>query len=256
MTAIQIADSSSPRLIHHPHRGHDDVPPRTDHRRGPRQAWEEADTELFAAFRMLSEGHPHREALRNRLVERYLWLAGRLASRFRDRGEPVDDLTQVATIGLIKSVDRFDPQFDVQFTTFAIPTILGEIKRHFRDHTWAIRVPRPLQELHQQLNTATAELSQCIGRSPTVIELAAHLGVTDEGIFEATDLIKVEDRESLKPLLEGLPSRERKILLLRFFGNMTQCQIAEELGISQMHVSRLLSGTLQRLRDQLLTKRA
>jgi RNA polymerase sigma-B factor len=177
----------------------------------------------------------------------------------------------------------------VQFTTFAIPTILGEIKRHFRDHTWAIRVPRPLQELHQQLNTAIAELSQCIGRSPTVIELAAHLGVTDEGIFEAieagnaysalsldasaqfdeyrptivdrlgdddADLIKVEDRESLKPLLEGLPSRERKILLLRFFGNMTQCQIAEELGISQMHVSRLLSGTLQRLRDQLLTKRA
>jgi RNA polymerase sigma-B factor len=285
MTARQIAGSSSPRRVHHLRSEHVDVPPDTDHRRGPEER--EAVTELFAALRMLPAGHPHREELRNRLVERYLPLAGQLASRFRDRGQPLEDLTQVATIGLIQSVERFDPQYGAQFSTFAIPTIVGELKRHFRDHSWAIHVPRSLQELRQRLNAATAELSQRSGRSPTVTELAAHLEVTDEEILEAleagnaystlsldapaqgdedqpaivdslgdddADLTMVENRESLKPLLAGLPCRERKILLLRFYGNMSQTQIAEELGISQMQVSRLLSRTLKQLRDWLLTE--
>ena len=210
-----------------------------------------------------------------------------LARRFRNRGEPLEDLVQVATIGLIKSVDRFDLERGVEFSTYATPTIVGEIKRHFRDKGWAIRVPRRLQELKLTLTKATAELSQKLGRSPTVSELAQHIGLTDEEILEGLEsanaysavsldapdsgdedspavadslgqldeaLEGVEYRESLKPLLEKLPAREKKILMLRFFGNMTQSQIASELGISQMHVSRLLARTLAQLREGLLTE--
>ena len=243
--------------------------------------------EMFVALAGLPEDDARRARLRDDLVEAHLPLVEYLARRFRTRGETLDDLVQVATIGLIKSVDRFDLERGVEFSTYATPTIVGEIKRHFRDKGWAIRVPRRLQELKLSLTKATSELSQKNGRSPTVAELAQHLGLTEEEILEGLEsanaysavsldapdggdddspavadslgmmdeaLEGVEYRESLKPLLEKLPAREKKILMLRFFGNMTQSQIAGELGISQMHVSRLLARTLAQLRTGLLTE--
>ncbi|WP_019876183.1 RNA polymerase sigma factor SigF [Sporichthya polymorpha] len=238
-------------------------------------------TELAA----MAPDDPRRPALRDALVELHLPLVEHLARRFRNRGEPLDDLVQVATIGLIKSVDRFEIDRGVEFSTYATPTIVGEIKRHFRDRGWAVRVPRRLQELRLHLSTATAELSQQLGRAPTVSELAQRLGRSEEEVLEGLEsanaystlsldvpeqgegdspavvdslggedeaLEGVEYRESLKPLLERLPPREKRILLLRFFGGMTQSQIATELGISQMHVSRLLARTLAKLRADLL----
>jgi RNA polymerase sigma-B factor len=242
---------------------------------------------LFVELTAMADDDPRRQRLRDELVEVHLPLVEYLARRFRNRGEPLDDLVQVATIGLIKSVDRFDLERGVEFSTYATPTIVGEIKRHFRDKGWAIRVPRRLQELKLSLTKATSELSQKNGRSPTVAELAAHLGMTEEEILEGLEsanaysavsldapdggdddspavadslgmmddaLEGVEYRESLKPLLERLPAREKKILMLRFFGGMTQSQIAGELGISQMHVSRLLARTLAQLREGLLVE--
>jgi RNA polymerase sigma-B factor len=241
---------------------------------------------LFVELSKLPPGSPERAELRNKLVRMHLPLVEHLARRFRNRGEPLDDLTQVATIGLIKSVDRFDVDRGVEFSTYATPTVVGEIKRHFRDKGWAVRVPRRLQELRLALTTATGELSQRHGRAPTVHELAEHLKITEEEVLEGLEsanaystlsldvpdtddespavadtlgaeddaLEGVEYRESLKPLLEQLPPREKKILLLRFFGNMTQSQIAQEVGISQMHVSRLLARTLAQLRDKLLVE--
>ncbi|MGW4300055.1 RNA polymerase sigma factor SigF [Streptomyces sp. NPDC004646] len=241
---------------------------------------------LFIELRGLQDGTPEYAELRNRLVRMHLPLVEHLARRFRNRGEPLDDLTQVATIGLIKSVDRFDPERGVEFSTYATPTVVGEIKRHFRDKGWAVRVPRRLQELRLALTTATAELSQLHGRSPTVHELAEKLAISEEEVLEGLEsanaystlsldvpdtddespavadtlgaedeaLEGVEYRESLKPLLEDLPPREKRILLLRFFGNMTQSQIAQEVGISQMHVSRLLARTLAQLREKLLVE--
>ncbi|MGW5635401.1 RNA polymerase sigma factor SigF [Streptomyces sp. NPDC003832] len=241
---------------------------------------------LFIELRQLKDGSPEYAELRNKLVRMHLPLVEHLARRFRNRGEPLDDLTQVATIGLIKSVDRFDPERGVEFSTYATPTVVGEIKRHFRDKGWAVRVPRRLQELRLALTTATAELSQLHGRSPTVHELAEKLAISEEEVLEGLEsanaystlsldvpdtddespavadtlgaedeaLEGVEYRESLKPLLEDLPPREKRILLLRFFGNMTQSQIAQEVGISQMHVSRLLARTLAQLREKLLVE--
>ncbi|RZB14926.1 RNA polymerase sigma factor SigF [Streptomyces sp. F001] len=241
---------------------------------------------MFVELRKLKEGSPEYAELRNQLVRMHLPLVEHLARRFRNRGEPLDDLTQVATIGLIKSVDRFDPDRGVEFSTYATPTVVGEIKRHFRDKGWAVRVPRRLQELRLSLTTATAELSQLHGRSPTVHELAEKLSISEEEVLEGLEsanaystlsldvpdtddespavadtlgaedeaLEGVEYRESLKPLLEDLPPREKRILLLRFFGNMTQSQIAQEVGISQMHVSRLLARTLAQLREKLLVE--
>jgi RNA polymerase sigma-B factor len=191
---------------------------------------------------------------------------------------------QVGTIGLIKSIDRFDTDRGVEFSTYATPTIIGEIKRYFRDKGWAIRVPRRLQELRMQIGATTAELTQSLGRSPTMRELSEAIGCTVEEIVEGIessnaysalsldasdesedgsptmlDAIGIEDegiqhveiRESLKPLLDKLDPREKRILLLRFFRNMTQSQIAEEIGVSQMHVSRLLNRTLEQLRTSL-----
>jgi RNA polymerase sigma-B factor len=239
-------------------------------------------------FRALAEMPPddaERKRVRDTLVEMHLPLVEYLARRFGNKGEPLDDLIQVATIGLIKSVDRFDLDRGVEFSTYATPTIVGEIKRHFRDKAWAIRVPRRLQELKLLLAKATSELSQSLGRSPTVAELARQLHTTEEEVLEGLEsanaysavsldtsetgdddapavadslggadlaLEGVEYRESLKPLLDRLPPREKRILLLRFFQNMSQSQIASDLGISQMHVSRLLSRTLAQLRQGLL----
>ncbi|RGA03918.1 RNA polymerase sigma factor SigF [Microbispora triticiradicis] len=239
---------------------------------------------LFAELSELPSDDPRRQRIRDELVELHLPLVEYLARRFRNRGEWLDDLTQVATIGLIKSIDRFDLGRGVEFSTYATPTIVGEIKRHFRDKGWAVRVPRRLQELKLSLTKAISELSQRESRAPTVAELAVHLGMTEEEVLEGLEsanaystvsldapdsgdddapavsdslgivdesLEGVEYRESLKPLLERLPPREKRILLLRFFGNMTQSQIATELGISQMHVSRLLARTLAQLREGL-----
>jgi RNA polymerase sigma-B factor len=240
--------------------------------------------ELFEQLAALPPGHPDRLRLRGELVELHLPLVEYLARRFRNRGEWLDDLTQVATIGLIKSIDRFDLDRGVEFSTYATPTIVGEIKRHFRDKGWAVRVPRRLQELKLALTKAISDLAQREGRAPTVSELSLHLHMSEEDVLEGLEsanaystvsldapdsgdedapavadslgmvddsLEGVEYRESLKPLLERLPPREKKILLLRFFGNLTQSQIAAELGISQMHVSRLLARTLAQLRDGL-----
>ena len=223
-----------------------------------------------------------RARARGELVELHLPLVEHCARRFLNRGEPLEDLVQVGTIGLIKAVDRFDTERGVEFSTYATPTILGEIKRHFRDRGWAVRVPRRLQELRMSLAAATAELSQSLGRSPTVQELADRLGVApdevvegiesaqayatlsldgsdDDGVGSMLDtmgaldeaLEHVEVRESIRPLIDSLPPRERQIVLLRFFRQMTQSQIAAEVGISQMHVSRLLNRTLAELRESL-----
>lgn len=226
-----------------------------------------------------------RSGARDDLVRLHLPLVEHCARRFRNRGEPFEDLVQVGTIGLIKAVDRFDTDRGVEFSTYATPTIIGEIKRHFRDKGWAIRVPRRLQELRMQISACTAELNQSLGRSPTPSELAGAIGCSVEEVIEGIEssnaystlsldagsdsseegslsmldtmgiddegLEHVELRESLKPLLEQLPPREKNILMLRFFKNMTQSQIATEVGVSQMHVSRLLSKTLDHLREAL-----
>ncbi|SDT13198.1 RNA polymerase, sigma 28 subunit, SigD/FliA/WhiG [Nocardioides scoriae] len=221
---------------------------------------------------------------REDLVRLHLPLVEHCARRFLNRGEPLEDLVQVGTIGLIKAVDRFDDDRGVEFSTYATPTIIGEIKRHFRDKGWAIRVPRRLQELRMSISSATAQLSQDLGRSPTPGEIAEKLGVEVEDVLEGLEsanayatisldageegedsagsmlaqlgeddeaLAHVEIRESIKPLIETLPARERRILLLRFFGGMTQSQIAQEIGVSQMHVSRLLNRTLEQLRTEM-----
>ena len=257
-------------------------PPRVQH--GARERSRARD--LFERLSGLPPGDAERLRIRSELVELHLPLVEYLARRFRNRGEWLDDLTQVATIGLIKSIDRFDLDRGVEFSTYATPTIVGEIKRHFRDKGWAVRVPRRLQELKLALAKAIGELAQNLGRAPTVAELAGHLQMSEEEVLEGLEsanaystvsldapdsgdedapavaeslgmvddaLEGVEYRESLKPLLEQLPPREKRILLLRFFGNMTQSQIATELGISQMHVSRLLARTLAQLRDGLTT---
>ncbi len=265
-----------------------DGPPDQPETRSERTAHDRARArQLFVELIDARTGDARRTRVRDELVEMHLPLVEYLARRFRNRGEPLDDLVQVATIGLIKSVDRFDLDRGVEFSTYATPTIVGEIKRHFRDKGWAIRVPRRLQELKLALTKATGELSQRNGRSPTVAELAHQLGMSEEDVLEGLEsanaysavsldapdggdddspavadslgvidesLEGVEYRESLKPLLERLPPREKKILLLRFFGNMTQSQIAAELNISQMHVSRLLARTLAQLRDGLLVE--
>jgi RNA polymerase sigma-B factor len=242
---------------------------------------------LFLRLAALDENSPERAYVRDTLIELNLPLVRYAAARFRSRNEPMEDIVQVGTIGLIKAIDRFDCERGVEFPTFAMPTVVGEIKRFFRDTSWSVRVPRRLQELRLALTKASDELSQKLDRSPTVPELAAVLGVSEEDVvdglavgnaytassldspapeddggegsladrlgYEDSALEGVEYRESLKPLLAKLPPRERRIIMLRFFANMTQSQIGEEVGISQMHVSRLLTRTLAQLRDGLIS---
>jgi RNA polymerase sigma-B factor len=223
-------------------------------------------------------------AVRERLVRMHLPLVEYLARRFRNRGEPLEDLVQVGIIGLLKAIDRFNLDRAVEFSTYATPTIVGELKRHFRDKGWAVRVPRRLQELNLSLTKAVAELSQELGRSPTVREIAEKVHLSEDEVLEGLDtsnayamvsldapagdldaptvsdqigaedesLVALEYRTALGPLIAELPERERRILYLRFFRGMTQSQIADRLGISQMHVSRLLNRTLSALRAGLL----
>ena len=219
--------------------------------------------------------------VRAQLVEAHLGLAEVLARRFVYRGESYDDLVQVASIALIKAVDRFDPDRGVEFTTFATKTILGELKRHFRDKGWAIRAPRRLQELYLHLNQSVATLSQELKRSPTIAELAADTGATEEQVLEALEAGQsyrsmsldspgpddeglgsrlgvepegmgvAEWRTMLEPHVQALPEREQTIIRLRFVDGLTQSEIATRIGLSQMHVSRLLVHSLATLRQRL-----
>jgi len=234
---------------------------------------EARSNEMFARL-------PDDPSAREELVRIHYPLVEYLAHRFAGRGEPVDDLIQVASIGLLKAIDRFDTERGVKFSTYATPTIIGELKRHFRDKGWAMRVPRRLQEIGLQLSRVVSELYQELGRSPTVAEIAAHSRLSEDDVLEGMDAIHahsissldaptdeegqtsgsrlgaedetyelLEGWASVEPHLEDLPEREKRILYLRFFRGLTQSQIADKLKISQMHVSRLLSRTLETLRE-------
>lgn len=226
----------------------------------------------------LPAGHPSRATLRERAIEAGLPLSRYLAGRYRERGEPLEDLYQVAAIGLIKAVDGYDPARPVPFTAYAVPTIVGALKRHFRDTTWRIRVPRSVQELALTLAPTSAGLAQKLGRCPTRTELAAHLGATEHDVAAAltawrghspasldalaagqvalidtigaidTRFDAVDDQHSWQRLIDGLPLRERRIITMRFSDEMTQTEIAARIGVSQMHISRLLLRTLTTLR--------
>ncbi|MGW6375207.1 SigB/SigF/SigG family RNA polymerase sigma factor [Rhodococcus sp. NPDC055112] len=235
----------------------------------------------FAALAAMPSDDPARAAAREQIVERCLPLAEHIARRFSGRGEPHEDLVQVARLGLVNAVNRFDHERGTEFVSFAVPTIMGEVRRHFRDAGWALRVPRRTKELHVAVGRVTGALSQQLGRAPTPTEVAAELGVSRDDVDEALlagsayqttsvdapaterpgspplaesvgDLDAafdtIDNREALRPLIAALPERERTVLLLRFFGNLTQTQIAEQVGVSQMHVSRILARTLASLR--------
>jgi RNA polymerase sigma-B factor len=229
----------------------------------------------FAEYRQTRD-----RTIRNQLVQDHMRLAEFLARRFTNRGEPLDDLRQVALVGLVKAVERFEPDRGLQFSSFATPTIQGELKRHFRDKGWAVRVPRRVQELHLELDRTIGTLSQELGRPPTPKEIAARAGVDEEEVLESMEasslyrlssldsgrpdddtggspserigglddeLDAVENRVAVGELLAMLPPREQKIVYLRFFEGLTQSEIAEQIGISQMHVSRLLVRSLETL---------
>jgi RNA polymerase sigma-B factor len=231
--------------------------------------------EKFAEYRRTGD-----RQLRNELVEEHMRLAEFLARRFAHRGESPDDLRQVALVGLLKAVERFEPDRGLQFSSFATPTITGELKRYFRDRGWAVRVPRRVQELHLELDRTVNELSQELGRPPTPAEIAQRAGVLEEDVLESMEagslyrlasidagrsddetapspaqrlgeidpeLTAVDDRVAVSEMLSVLPEREQKIVYLRFFEGLTQSEIAEEIGISQMHVSRLLVRSLETL---------
>ncbi|MGV9255703.1 SigB/SigF/SigG family RNA polymerase sigma factor [Streptomyces sp. NPDC003697] len=242
---------------------------------------------LFERLAALEPG-PARDAARDELVTAWLPMAHRIAGRFRDRGESIEDLRQVAALGLVKAIDRFDPARGA-FESYAVPTITGEVKRHFRDRMWALRVPRRVQELRNKVRVARRELTQNPGSpEPSVADIAAHTGLTEDEVstgMEALDSFStlsldaelsaggdgysladtlgtsdgsydvVVDRESAKEGLRRLPERERAILYMRFFEDMTQSRIADRLGISQMHVSRLISRSCARVRDEVLADR-
>ncbi|MFJ9723564.1 RNA polymerase sigma factor SigF [Streptomyces sp. NPDC101209] len=256
---------------HHPH---DDAPDTAD---------------AFRRLATLPPG-PQRDALRERVVEAWLPMADRLAGRFRNRGENYEDLRQVAALGLVKAVDRYDPELGNAFESYAVPTITGEIKRHFRDHMWTLHVPRRVQDLRNRVRSAAQDLSQTVsGRRPTVAEIAEHADMSEEDVLAGLEALEsfsalsldaelpgsedgyslgdalgspdpaldtVVDREAVAPRLAALPERERAILYMRFFGDMTQSRIAEQLGISQMHVSRLISRCCSRVREQVLNEAA
>ena len=223
---------------------------------------------------------------RNELIEAHRALAMHIARRYANRGEPLDDLVQVAFVGMLKAVERFDLDRGLEFSTFATATVDGELKRHFRDKTWSVRVPRRSQELHLRLTPAIGGLTQRLGRSPTIAEIAEELGISEDEVLEAMEVggayrsasldapggegrestglasrlgsvdanfDLVEHRVVIERALEALPERERTILRLRFFEDLTQTEIAEQVGVSQMHVSRLLARSLADLRQQLQT---
>ncbi|MEU3792910.1 RNA polymerase sigma factor SigF [Streptomyces fructofermentans] len=243
--------------------------------------------QFFGRLAVLEEGTREYQYARNTLIEMNLSLVRYAASRFRSRGDSMEDIVQVGTIGLIKAIDRFELSREVEFTSFAVPYIVGEIKRFFRDTSWAVHVPRRLQEARVELAKATEELRTRLGRTPTTRELAALMSLAEEEVIEARkaancynsssldaalaperengesvladfigeddrSLELVEDLHSLAPLIAGLDERERRIIHLRFVEERTQADIGELLGISQMHVSRLIGRIIKRLRAGLL----
>ncbi|MGW2565765.1 SigB/SigF/SigG family RNA polymerase sigma factor [Streptomyces sp. NPDC001537] len=252
-----------------PTRRHDDAPDTAD---------------LFLRLATLEDG-PEREAVRDELVKAWLPMAHRIAGRFRDRGESIEDLRQVAALGLVKAIDRYAPERGA-FESYAVPTITGEVKRHFRDRMWALRVPRRIQELRNKVRVARRELTQTPGSAePSAADIAAHTGLTEDEVnsgLEALDSFStlsldaelsgdedgysladtlgaadsaydvVIDREAAKEGLRRLPERDRAILYLRYFEDMTQSRIADRFGISQMHVSRLISRSCARVRAEAL----
>ncbi len=240
------------------------------------------DAELLAVVADPDSDPADVAAAREALVKLHMPLVAHIVRRFSDRGESTDDLMQVGSIGLLKAIDRFDPSRGAGFATYATPTIIGEIKRHFRDRGWSVKVPRRLQDLGIKVRRTREELTGKLGRSPTVAEVAEALGVDEDDVLEALESAQaysstsleaptehdsrgigdtlgsddleislVVDRETLRPALAALEPRQRQILVMRFFGHKTQSEIAEALGISQVHVSRLLSRTLAELRETL-----
>lgn len=241
--------------------------------------------EMFRELAKFAAGSREFRLQRDKIVQRCLPLADHIARRFEGRGESREDLVQVARVGLVNAVARFDVGAGSDFAAFAVPTIMGEVRRYFRDNSWSVKVPRRLKELHLRLGAATAELSQRLGRAPTASELAQELetsrdevveglvagssyntlsidsggGTGEDDVRSIADTLgdvdsameRIENREALRPLLNALPERERMVLVLRFFESMTQTQIAERVGVSQMHVSRLLAKALARLREKL-----
>lgn len=239
---------------------------------------------MFRHLNSLDEKSVAFRRQRDAIVEQALPVADHIARRFMNRGEPLDDLVQAARVGLVNAVNRFDVETGSDFLSFAVPTMMGEVRRHFRDHGWAVKVPRRLKDLQKQLVQARGELSQRLGRAPTASELAAHLELDRELVVQAliagsnystrsTDrpvgpdgetrslgetfgdvdhnLDNVLDAETVGPLVAALPERQRNVLMLRFFENMTQTQIAGRVDCSQMHVSRLIAQALRTLRDQI-----
>ena len=262
----ELSDDLSPELTG----GLDDV-------LGPEETAPRIDPRLVTLAGM-SSADPRHGSLRRTVIEAHLPLVHHLAQRFRGRGEPYDDLVQVGTIGLLHAVDRYDPGRG-SFAAFAVPTIVGEIRRHFRDRGWALRIPRRVQDLGRRVSEARETLTHNLDRSPTVAEMAVYLQVDADLVLEALEtasayitvplpitadesdrmtkafedsgLELVEQRETLRPLLARLPARQQRILLLRFARGMSQSQIATEIGVSQMHVSRLLAKSLAALRSEL-----
>lgn len=245
-----------------------------------RLAWDKERTrELFDLYKNKGD-----ESARDELVMNHLNLVRFLAAKFKNRGEPLDDLIQVGTIGLIKAIDRFDPERGLEFTTFATPTILGEIKRHFRDKGWSVRVPRRLQELSAKVTTATDELTRELQHSPSTEEVAERLGVTVEEVLEAMesssayssvslettasededapavidhyasvdqDLVSSDDRMVIEDAIKEFSPREQEVIRMRFHDGLTQVEIANKLGVSQVQVSRLLRRTLKKIQDKI-----
>ena len=243
----------------------------------------EVEDALFAQLHAPDTGEASREQVREELVAMHLPLVRHIAQRYTDRGEPFDDVVQAGTIGLIHAVDRYEPERGAAFSTYAVPTIIGSIRRHFRDSTWSMKVPRRLQELRGRIDAAHDQLAQELGRSPTVAEIARRADLDPQDVLDALELAHarelapldpptsegssiadrigdvdaslaaVEDRATVERLMNTLPERERAIVAMRFFDGMSQSQIADQVGISQMHVSRLLTQSLNRLRSEVLS---
>ncbi|WP_433544406.1 SigB/SigF/SigG family RNA polymerase sigma factor (plasmid) [Streptomyces sp. CA-294286] len=228
-----------------------------------------------------------RDAVLEDITRQWLPMSERLAARYRDRGERLEDLRQVAALGLVKAVTRYDIGLGVPFLAFAVPTISGEIKRHFRDHTWSVRVPRKIQELRRRVRVAHRELAERSATEPTTADIAAHTGLTEHEVREGSGALhayaalslekalapgdddfslrttlgqadprydRAVDREAVRHILRTLPAREKHILYLRFFADMSQSSIAAEVGLSQMHVSRLIARTCEDIRAQVLSE--
>ncbi len=243
---------------------------------------------LFAELAALAPDDPRRQRLREEIISRCLPVAEHIARKFTGRGENFEDLVQIARVGLVAAVDRFDPDYGATFLGYAVPTIMGEVRRYFRDHSWSVRVPRRLKEIHIKLGPATEALTQRLGRVPKAREIAEELEVdlaevtqaliarngyqassldggaeTEDGSSDTFAVLNtlgaeepqfnlIDDYLAVAPLLAALPERERQVLIMRFYGSMSQQQIAQQLGCSQMQVSRMLTKTLRMLRQQAL----